>query len=957
MARALRHWASAMHPNRPRRIAPFIAATLAVAALAGCGDDPLPPRSDGGGDAATDAVVMPDFADHTVDRLATVADFERIAVEAYGLSTAKFLVTAFGDPTNRGGRFYDSHFYALHDEWYWFRLLNGASVPGDFVEPVRGLHFDSVAAITAWAQTQPVLPLDLAFYGSRLYSNRFYDYSFGAARRYGLATLIRVPPRGGNPERWAFELEYSDQLWHPELVVFFEALRARLPPAIAAELRFLVRSPEQETLAARMEADRLPYWDRILRYRDIVVPGAREVYSDGIAAGPLRIVRQGQSYGSIAPTDIVIMEATPDYLPNLAGLITAAPQTPLAHINLLARNRGIPNVHIAGVLDDAMLHQLERGYAPVLLFAEAPGRAVVAPITDAQYRRYLSLVERPVRVVSTPPIDAMPYVIPLEGRALEDTAALASTIGGKNAGMIALLHEPALVRPDAPQAITVRAYVEHLAPLRERIAAALAAEGFVNDARVRRVVLEGDAAYRARTPQPAEIAWLDAFLRDHPNTDALGSLARGGGVRGAVEATPIAPATLAEIDRALRSAFAALAPTQGIRFRSSSNVEDIEGFNGAGLYESFTGFIDAAAQPRASDRDKTVERAIVRVWGSFWSFEAFEERRAERIDHLSAAMAVLSHPRFDDELERATGVCTFTAQPPNSADAESLEVNVQVGDGSVANPDPTILPEVVRVLRARGGDALRVVRVRRASGAPDRDLLSDEVLRRLFADTGAVTRRWLERENAPRPPARRARTITIDFEFHDMLAGWPAVREGAARPARLVLKQARTLEPAPRMTTEESQSWPVPRDVLARARRVVTETCTGEVAPGVTLTTAALRVLTAPSVTPDVGYGTDPLDASLTVTAHGVVGALDWPADATWAADHLGLTTTHDGAARVFVPAVASPARAGYDQLRLAADGTVTVQRGARSLTARLTCVDEVRFASPRDYLLGLVPP
>ncbi|MBK8691861.1 MAG: hypothetical protein IPN17_06025 [Deltaproteobacteria bacterium] len=50
-----------------------------------------------------------------------------------------------------------------------------------------------------------------------------------------------------------------------------------------------------------MEQDHLRYWDRILRYRDIVVPGAREVYSGGIAAGPLRVIRQGQSYGSIAP--------------------------------------------------------------------------------------------------------------------------------------------------------------------------------------------------------------------------------------------------------------------------------------------------------------------------------------------------------------------------------------------------------------------------------------------------------------------------------------------------------------------------------------------------------------------------------------------------------------------------------------------------------------------------------
>nr|MBK7067441.1 hypothetical protein [Deltaproteobacteria bacterium] len=296
-------------------------------------------------------------------------------------------------------------------------------------------------------------------------------------------------------------------------------------------------------------------------------------------------------------------------------------------------------------------------------------------------------------------------------------------------------------------------------------------------------------------------------------------------------------------------------------------------------------------------------------------------------------------------------------QPPNSPDAEHLEVNVQVGDGSVANPDPTVFPEVVRLARARGSEALRIERVRRASGAPDRDLLSDEVLRRLFADTGAVTRRWLDRENATRPEARRARTLTLDFEFHDMLAGWPAMREGAPRPARLVLKQARTLEPAPRVATEESAGWAVPRDVLARARRVSTETCSGEMATGVTLTTTTLRVITEPSITPDVGYGTEALDASITVSARGTVSALGWSADATYTVDHTGMSATREGATRVYAVAAGAPAREGYEQLRHEADGTVTLRRGERTVSARLTCQEELRFATPRDYLLGLVPP
>lgn len=935
-----------------------VAVALTCASLIGCGEPPpVTSRSDAGvGDVPADRPAEVEFADHTLRRLASAAEFQSVARQEFGLSTVKFVITAFNDPTARDGRFYDSTFFSLHDEWYWFRLLNGARIPGDFVEPVRGLRFATIADVYSWARTQPVLPLDLAFYGDRIYSPRFYDYAFGTTRRFGLATLIRVPARESTPERWAFELEYSDALSHAELTTFFDTFRARLPADVAGELRFLIRSPEQEALGRRMEAERLANWDRLLRYADIVVPGAREVYSEGIAAGRLRTVRRGESLDTVTNHDVVVMEAIPDVLPDLAALVTAVPQTPLAHINLLARNRAIPNVHVAGVFDDPTVQQLERGYAPVVLFAEAPGRVVLAPITEEQYGRYRSLVELPSRTVVTPPASGMPYLIDLTARDPSEIEALATTIGGKSSGMISLLHTPGLDVPDAPQALTVRAYLEHFEPMRERVTAALADEALGMDARARRLVLEGMAAFRAHTSAPADVAYADAFVAARPAGNAAGDFARARGIRGLVESTPVAPATLQHIDATLRTVFAGLAPTQGIRFRSSSNVEDIEGFNGAGLYESFTGFIDAASQPRASDRNNTVQRAIQRVWGSYWGVEAFEERRAARINHLSAAMGVMIHPRFDDELERATGVCTFTLLPPNAANAEELEINTQPGAESVANPNPALLPEVVRVTRARGSDALTITRVRRATLSSDRDLFTDEALRDLFADTAAVTRRWLERENAPRSPARRSRTLTLDFEFHDMLAGWPAVRSGPLRPARLVLKQSRTLEPAPRVTLSEATSWPVPRDVLARARRISNQTCAGEVSPGVTLTATLLRVQTEASLTPDVGFGADPLDASLTLTSRGTVAALGWAADASYSADHTGLTATREGTSRVFDVAASTPARAGLDRARLDADGTLTVTRGARTVSVRLTCTNEPLFATPRDFLLGLLP-
>src|SRR5690606_35963678 len=56
-----------------------------------------------------------------------------------------------------------------------------------------------------------------------------------------------------------------------------------------------------------------------------------------------------------------------------------------------------------------------------------------------------------------------------------------------------------------------------------------------------------------------------------------------------------------------------------MRFRSSTNAEDIDGFNGAGLYTSATGIV-------GDESSKTVEKALQKVWASVWNDRAFFER-------------------------------------------------------------------------------------------------------------------------------------------------------------------------------------------------------------------------------------------------------------------------------------------------------------------------------------------
>ncbi len=70
-----------------------------------------------------------------------------------------------------------------------------------------------------------------------------------------------------------------------------------------------------------------------------------------------------------------------------------------------------------------------------------------------------------------------------------------------------------------------------------------------------------------------------------------------------------------------------------LRYRSSTNNEDLPGFNGAGLYDSKT-----------QKPDETVEdgisKSLKQVYASLWNFSAFTERDFHRIDHLAAAPAM-----------------------------------------------------------------------------------------------------------------------------------------------------------------------------------------------------------------------------------------------------------------------------------------------------------------------------
>jgi len=144
-----------------------------------------------------------------------------------------------------------------------------------------------------------------------------------------------------------------------------------------------------------------------------------------------------------------------------------------------------------------------------------------------------------------------------------------------------------------------------------------------------------------------------------------------------------------------------------IKFRSSANAEDIEGFDGAGLYDSFSAKVkekdnaDGKCKRVVVDssgvKDKlsprSIQCAIKGVYASLWNTRAVEERSFARIDHASCAMAMACLPGYDDDGDEIISNAVIVTRVDQNVDLPGYTLSVQEGDNLVTNPDPGSLAE------------------------------------------------------------------------------------------------------------------------------------------------------------------------------------------------------------------------------------------------------------------------
>ena len=912
---------------------------LSLLALEGCGQ----------GHGPSTVKVKPDdpgFYDYTTSKVTSLAEFEQLAAAVPSgagdrptVAGAKFVITSFSDAKQRRIHYLDGRYYKFHDEWAWFRLLNGQAVPG--MDPLEPHAFAAPEDARRWAVAhEDQLPLRLEVTDGRLYAREFYDLTLTKTERdIGAGALIHVAARANRPEIWGFEVDYTDPADVPELSIFLAAIEGSIPEEARPRLKWIARSPEQLEVGQRWMAGDPRLKGRVMTYADVSIPGETAVYTPGIVAGKLRAFRELSHLAEAEPEDILLLGALPEYLPQARGLVTAIPQTPRAHRNLLAKIRQIVKAYSGGVLDDPDVQDLVRSRAPVVLSAEQ-GRLRFQRISEAQYRAWQQLLEFQPPVVAPVDMRGVPYIVDLSKVELGQLDKLSPIIGGKGAGMVHLLrgmgpgtsvNGSASLRfdvPDRPLVITIRAYREHLAPLLPELRALLTDPNFLKFKKLRFLALEGGTEFVKRFPSKKD----RELARSYENPQALGPIAtvvRKGGVAYMVRHASLPPGVKTELDRVLPAHFAAYAPTQGLRFRSSSTVEDIEGFNGAGLYDSSTGYLLPRKKTASESKRASVGDAVRKTWASYFSAEAFEERHQNHIEHLAADMAVLVHPRFDNEMEQSNGVFTFTLSPQG----QELAVDAQPGAISVTNPptDRVVIPESSRVRKR--GDSFEIQRQSLSSLVKAGQIvLSEPELRELFGLAQALTVKHLAADNAGVPAAQQRRSLVMDFEFRRVAPGWPALKQGSL-PSRFVVKQMRPLEPSPRVGAE-LRAAPIPHDVLARARRIESRHCAGQ---GLELD--ALSVLTDANALPDLGYSEQPLLAGLGVSA---------PKQPARVFTHLELKRATLGADRLVVELLPGFA---FSRIEVAGGAATLVRADGSRQTAAVQCETRLEHAEPREML------
>jgi len=461
------------------------------------------------------------------------------------------------------------------------------------------------------------------------------------------------------PKAWVLEVAPYDTSTPAMIRKLFEAVRDHA--YFGSRLHF---HPTSENVQAR--ADDLPASVPVLTTDELYQGIDYQPLNLGEALGPIRFVRSVDLDRSYVTTrDIVVLDAVPNDIAPVNGLLTEDFQTPLSHINVLARNRGTPNMGLRDAWTVLKAQGIEDGQHVRLTVGKFDYQ--VEPVSTEESEAWwnehrpppvdvldpdLSVTELRDIAQVTAHTDTFPFA------ELADIQTATAIFGAKAANYSVFATDPRIPNKKA-FAIPVFYYDQYM---REN--------GFY--------------------------ARVDELRRDPAfNNDAAVREAALAELRGQIMTTDLNESFRSALEAKLDADF----PGLSMRYRSSTNAEDLSSFPCAGCYDSHTG--DPADFPDAGENAQIVaaSRAIRRTWATVWNLRTYDERELHQIAHTDVAMALLVHTNFPTE--EANGVAITNNIFDQSGNTPGFYVNVQTGGTyEVVHPPPGVSSDSLLILHS-----------------------------------------------------------------------------------------------------------------------------------------------------------------------------------------------------------------------------------------------------------------
>lgn len=519
---------------------------------------------------------------------------------------------------------------------------------------------------------------EAAYFSTTLQERKFFD---GRLQEM-------VISKNGQEISFFAALFIERDLIHEELVSHMMNVVAKsfIP---GAPLAFVINSQTQTVDTVRQE----------LAAKNIAIYTMEEILSNvsyialnpGTAYGFLRVFPQHPE--DIEPYEIPVFSELPLELAVVAGAITTTYQDVGSHVNLKSKERGTPNMVIRNPEEIARLRSLDG--KPVKLEVTYQGYTVEASTADAVMQAYAEKTKGPWQ---SPSYSAEEKIVNYEtmcraGRP-RDCLRLARKYGGKVAG-VGFLNHPRVagMGGDLQKKFSYRItpyglglpllfyneFVQHNSAKNPEFKATL------------QKLISSEMSKDGQTPLPT--AEKKALI------EKLKQLFLNGEVPPARYAQVVAEVKALKelVDRENSVSL------EKVKVRSSANTEDIKGFNGAGLHDSYSAKLNKLDQQELNCRyeedidgdtglkemdikPKNLGCAIKAAYASLWNLTAVRERSFKKFDHSQASMGISLQPEYKFRGHKIAANSVLVTRVIGTQAVYGQQISTQLGNGLVTNP-------------------------------------------------------------------------------------------------------------------------------------------------------------------------------------------------------------------------------------------------------------------------------